>query len=339
MVDPRQKMESNGKSMKISVIIPAYNHEKYVTEAIESVLNQSCQDFEVIVVNDGSTDSTEKKILAIQDRRIRYVSQENSGAHAAINRGIALARGEYISILNSDDVYLPKRLETCLAFLENNRDYSVVMTTVEGIDNCGAPVKEAMTPEVESWLDWYRNALPFFHDDAFFPNVFAKNIMITTSNLFVRGQCFQGSGGFKELRYAHDWDMLLRLSKKYRVHLIQEELLRYRMHPENTVHERESASKVHFEVNWLIAENLNEVNVDELFPEIVELLSNNHDLSFEVLFFLLLLRDKQGFQRLIDFDNPRTIQLLQLLRNGPINRATLGALKTDNAWLKSERAA
>jgi glycosyltransferase involved in cell wall biosynthesis len=116
------------------------------------------------------------------------------------------------------------------------------------------------------------------------------------------------------------------------------------MHPENTTRERDSASKVQFEVNWLIAENLTELSVDALFAEIVELLNNNHYLSFEVLFFLLLLRDKQIFQKLIDFDNPRTIQLLQLLRSGVINRAAFVALqaqvqdlKTCNAWLTSER--
>ena len=104
--------------MKISVIIPAYNHEKYIIDAVNSVLNQSYQDFEIIIVNDGSTDSTEQKILSIHDQRIQYVCQKNSGAHSAINRGISLSQGEYISILNSDDLYLPKRLETCLNFLK-----------------------------------------------------------------------------------------------------------------------------------------------------------------------------------------------------------------------------
>jgi len=102
--------------MKISVIIPAYNHEKYITEAISSVLNQSYHDLEIIIINDGSTDSTEQRILSIHDQRIQYVSQKNSGAHSAINRGISLAQGEYITILNSDDLYLPQRLETCLNF-------------------------------------------------------------------------------------------------------------------------------------------------------------------------------------------------------------------------------
>ena len=225
--------------MKISVIIPAYNHEKYITEAINSVLNQSYHDFEIIIINDGSTDSTEQKILSIHDQRIQYVSQEEQWRTFGDKQGDFSGPGEYISILNSDDVYLPKRLETCLNFLENNTNYSVVMSTVEGIDSCGTPVKKRITPEVKAWLDWYMSALPFFNEDKFYPNAFAKNIMITTSNLFARRKCFQECGGFKGLRYAHDWDMLLRLSKRYQIHLIKEDLLKYRMHSENTVHERE----------------------------------------------------------------------------------------------------
>ena len=300
--------------MKVSVIIPAYNHEKYITEAINSVLNQSYQDFEIIIINDGSTDSTEQRILSIHDQRIQYISQKNTGAHSAINRGISLAQGDYISILNSDDIYLPKRLETCFNFLENNTNYSVVMTTVEGIDNEGTPVKKRVTPQVKAWLDWYISALSFFNEDKFYPNAFAKNIMITTSNLFARRKCIQECGSFKGLRYAHDWDMLLRLSRRYQIHLIKEDLLKYRMHSENTVLERDSESKIQFEVNWLIVENLKELKANISFSELLELLKNNHYLSFETMFFLSLMKDQPAFYDLIDFNNPQTIQLLQLLQ-------------------------
>ncbi|MCX5855303.1 MAG: glycosyltransferase [Deltaproteobacteria bacterium] len=321
--------------MKISVIIPAYNHEKYITEAINSVLNQSYQDFEIIIINDGSTDSTEQRILSVHDQRVQYVSQENSGAHSAINRGISLAQGEYISILNSDDVYGPKRLETCLDYLESNARYSVVMSMVEGIDQSGTPVKESITPKVKAWLDWYRSALLFFNEDKFYPNAFAKNIMITTSNLFVRRKCFQECGGFKGLRYAHDWDMLLRFSRRYQIHLIKEDLLKYRMHPENTVHEREGGLKVQFEVNWLIVDNLKELNANVPFSEILELLKNNHDLSLETMLFLSLMKDQPAFYDLIDFNHPQTIQLLQLLQSG-VSITTFFALQAQVQDLQAQ---
>jgi glycosyltransferase involved in cell wall biosynthesis len=331
--------------MKISVIIPAYNHEKYIIEAINSVLTQSYHDFEIIIVNDGSTDSTEQKILSIHDRRIHYVSQENSGAHSAINRGISLSQGEYISILNSDDIYLPKRLEMCLNFLEKNTNYSVVMSTVEGIDRLGMPVRRRVTPKAKEWLDWYIYDLPLFNEDEFYPNAFAKNILLTTSNLFVRRKCFQECGVFKGLRYAHDWDMLLRLSRRYQIHLIKEDLLKYRMHSENTIHERDSGLKVQFEVNWLIVENLKELNANVPFSEIVGLLKDNQYLSFGTMFFLSMMKDQPAFYDLIDFNHPQTIELLQLLQQGVSITAFFALqdqvqdLLTGNAWLKSQRDA
>ncbi|MBN2437572.1 MAG: glycosyltransferase [Deltaproteobacteria bacterium] len=335
--------------MKISVIIPAYNHEKYIAAAINSVLSQGCQDFEIIIVNDGSTDSTEQMILTFQDQRIRYISQENSGAHSAINRGISLAEGEYISILNSDDIYLPNRLETCLTFLENNAHYSAAISTVEGIYSDGTPLKDRVTPLSRFWLDWYRGALPFFNEDKFYPNAFAKNILITTSNLFARRKCFQECGGFKALRYAHDWDMLLRLAKRYQIHLIGEDLLKYRMHSENTVHESESGFKVQFEVNWLVVENLKELNPDLAFDDILELLKNNHDLFLDAMFFLSMIKDRPAFYDLVDLNHPRTIQLLRLIELGVSIASTIALqarvedlqawtqdLQKGMAWLASQ---
>jgi len=323
--------------MKISVIIPAYNHEQYIEEAISSVLNQSCPDFELIIVNDGSTDFTEQKILSIHDPRIQYVSQPNRGAHFAINRGIALSQGEYISILNSDDVYLPKRLETCLNFLENNSDYEVVISTIEGIDSLGAPA--------DFWSEWYRETLSFFEEDKFYPSVFTRNIMISTSNLFARRRCFEECGGFRALRYTHDWDMLLRLAKRYRLHLIREKLLKYRVHHGNTIHEPDGELKVRFEVSWVIAENLKDLNADVSLPELAALLRKNPGLSFETMFFLSLLKDKPVSHDFVDFKNFQTVRLLQMgISTDGSQEQTIKELQdwiqklqTGNDWQASQR--
>ena len=99
----------------VSVVIPAYNHERYVGAAIESVLEQTYSNFELIVVDDGSTDRTADIIKKYSDKRISYYYQENQDAYNTINRGISLARGQFIAILNSDDIYHKKRLETLLS--------------------------------------------------------------------------------------------------------------------------------------------------------------------------------------------------------------------------------
>ena len=105
---------------KISVIIPSYNHAAYIGEAVHSVLTQSEGDLDLIVVDDGSTDSSLKVLERFTDHRLRVIAQTNQGAHAAINRGLQAASGNYLAILNSDDVYHPQRLEKLTGLLKNS---------------------------------------------------------------------------------------------------------------------------------------------------------------------------------------------------------------------------
>ena len=98
--------------MLVSVVMPSYNHEKFVIEAAESVLNQSHRMLEFIVIDDGSRDSSVSLLKSIKDPRMKLVVQENAGAHAAINRGLEMAQGDYLAIINSDDTFDPQRVET-----------------------------------------------------------------------------------------------------------------------------------------------------------------------------------------------------------------------------------
>ena len=108
----------------ISVLMPAYNAEKYIGEAIQSVLNQTFKDFELIVINDGSTDRTEEIILSFSDSRIRYFKNEkNLKLIATLNRGIDLVLGKYIARIDADDTCLPKRFEKQIDFLEKHPNY------------------------------------------------------------------------------------------------------------------------------------------------------------------------------------------------------------------------
>ena len=110
----------NGKTPKVSVIIPTYNRAHLVGRAIRSVLNQTYQDFEIIVVDDGSTDNTEEVVKSFNDPRIRYIRHEkNRGGSAACNTGIRAARGEYIAFQDSDDEWLPEKLEKQMQVFEN----------------------------------------------------------------------------------------------------------------------------------------------------------------------------------------------------------------------------
>lgn len=235
---------------KISVVVPLYNHEKYIGEALHSVLSQSFADFELIVINDGSSDNSENIVKEIKDDRIRYFSQDNQGAHAAINRGIQLARGEYVSILNSDDVYESGRLEECVQALDADASLSAAFSHIAFIDEKGEFIKYVRGPE-DIWTD---------HDPETWPkeeknivlDLLAGNFLVSTSNLFCRKKVFDAIGGFVNLRYAHDYEFFLRLCYHDKTCIIEKPLLKYRIHPSNTI--RKNEAEVSFEVGLTLSD-------------------------------------------------------------------------------------
>ena len=123
----------------ISIIIPAYNAEKYLESTIQSVINQTYTDWELIIINDGSNDGTLELISNFKDRdsRIKVFSYENAGVAHSRNRGIAKARGEYIAFLDADDLWTPNKLEMQLEALQNNLDVGVAYSWVDYIDETG----------------------------------------------------------------------------------------------------------------------------------------------------------------------------------------------------------
>jgi glycosyltransferase involved in cell wall biosynthesis len=121
----------------VTVLMPAYNAEKYIGEAIISVLAQTFRDFELLIINDGSTDNTEKIIRSYIDSRIRLVNRNNEGVAAALNYGLSIARADYIARFDADDICLPERLKKQFNFLINNPDYVLAGSDAEYIDKDG----------------------------------------------------------------------------------------------------------------------------------------------------------------------------------------------------------
>lgn len=213
----------------VSVVIPLYNHRRYIEEALESVLAQTKRALEIIVVDDGSTDDS----LAIANAMaLRYPdtivvwSQPNQGAHAALNAGITRARGEYIAILNSDDAWHTDRLRQCSDAIG---DAAAVATAIDFFDSTGASINDA----------WYREARGFFDTCEDLPLALINgNFIMTTSNLFARRGAIMDAGGFSNLRYAHDLDLFLSLmANGGELKLLDAPLLRYRRHEANTISE------------------------------------------------------------------------------------------------------
>lgn len=222
--------------MKVSVVIPAYNHEKFIGPAIDSVLNQSCQDFELIIVDDGSTDNTADVIKSYADDRIRYFYQENQDAFNTINRGMGLATGEYISILNSDDIYSLDRLQRLLE-VQKQTGAQCLFSDVIPISDSG---EQFVEPDF-GWNVWHQKNRAFFKKSGDLYCAFLKgNFMVTTSNLFMTRVAAEKVGKFCSLRYLHDYDFIFRMMLAFpgQVHYLDsEQLLYYRIHDGNTLGE------------------------------------------------------------------------------------------------------
>lgn len=218
----------------VSVVMPAYNHERFVGTAIESVLNQTFPDFELIVVDDGSTDDTAAVIQSYDDKRIRYHYQDNQDAYNALNNGMGLSRGRFISIINSDDVYAETRLERMLQVHEDLNAHCI-FSDVTLITDTGEPI----TDPSFWWIRWHENNRRYYFD---YKDLYAAflhaNIMVTTSNLFMSRQAMETVGDFAPLRYLHDYDYIFRLLNAFPesvVYLHDEKLLQYRLHGSNTL--------------------------------------------------------------------------------------------------------
>ena len=204
----------------ISVIIPAYNAEKTIKETIESILNQTFVDFELIVINDGSTDSTVDIVTSIQDSRLQVFSYPNAGLAASRNRGIDRATGKYISFIDADDLWTPDKLERQLKALEENPQAAVAYSWTDCIDESGK---------------FSRRGIYFNLNGDVYANLLLCDFLENGSNLLILLQAFKEVGRFDQsLTAAEDWDMYLRLANRYQfVGLAYPQIL-YRISPNST---------------------------------------------------------------------------------------------------------
>ncbi len=195
----------------VSIIIPTYNRANLIGESISSVLNQTFKDFEVIIVDDGSVDNTESVVKSFNDARIKYIKcEKNRGACVARNLGIKIAKGKYIAFQDSDDKWLPEKLEKQIKVLTACQENSIVYTGFWRIkDN-----KKIYIP-----LNRVKQK-----DGNVYKELLNGNF-ISTQTLLVKKKCLEKSGVFDEnLPRFQDWDLVLRLAKYYDFKFIDEPL-------------------------------------------------------------------------------------------------------------------
>ena len=200
---------------RVSVVMPVYNGAPFLKEAMESVLRQSYENFEFIIINDGSTDNSEQLIRSFEDRRIRYVSQRNQGVAKTLNTGIDLATGEFVARQDQDDVSLPARLERQVAFLEGSPSTAMVGTWARILRGGTAQSRYHRHP-----CDYYSILLKLLLDNPF-----------VHSSVMLRKSTLQDVGNYSldaARQPPEDYELWSRIARRYELRNIPEVLLYYR---------------------------------------------------------------------------------------------------------------
>jgi glycosyltransferase involved in cell wall biosynthesis len=235
----------------VSVIVPSFNHADYVADALESVFRQSYRTVEIIVIDDGSTDNSTAQIskaLAHSPFPSDLIARKNRGTPATINEGVSHARGKYISILNSDDLFTSERIELFVRMLEKT-DACWAFSRVLLMNERSTHIGFGELPYADSLL---LNQARITECSSLGSALLSFNHSIATGNLFMRGDFVRGLGGFREFRYNHDWDFCLRAIWESEPLYLDRATYRYRLHSRNTI--KESVDAAQREMDTIISE-------------------------------------------------------------------------------------
>lgn len=228
------------KTPLVSVVMPAYNSEKYISEAIESVLNQTFKDFEFIIVNDGSTDNTFNiiKEYARKDKRIKVINnKKNCGISKTRNNGIKLARGKYIATHDSDDISLPTRFQEQLSFMEQHPEVGVVGAYIQIFDSDSGKI---------IGIRKYSNEDKVLRKNIFFYSPIAQPVSMIRKEVF-------SEVGYYDNNYppTEDLDLWFKIGTKYKFSNINKILLRYRVNSNSATSSRTKLmEKLTIRIRW-----------------------------------------------------------------------------------------
>lgn len=198
----------------ISIIIPTFNRSDFITIALDSVLKQTCNDYEIVVIDDGSSDDTREVLKPYQDN-IRYFYQDNKGIPTTRNRGIREATGDYIAFLDSDDYWLPEKLERQMECFSKNPRYGMIATRCSSISPDGK-LRAKNRPGKSGWV---------------LIDLFKANFIRTSSAMIKKG-CLETVGLFDEsLPECEEYDLWLRIANQYPIGFINDPLTVYTDNP------------------------------------------------------------------------------------------------------------
>jgi glycosyltransferase involved in cell wall biosynthesis len=255
---------------RISVCIPAYNHEKYIGDCINSVLGQSFSDFEIVVTDDCSTDGTVEVVKSFSDSRIRlFQLARNQGPSVAANNNFREARGDFVCPLASDDLFHPEKLERQLAFLESNPEVGVVFSYMRYVDERGAEIPNHFGYQ---WVEVGNRSREVWLRSFFYQG----NCLSAPTAMIRRGVLDQIGLLDPRLLQTQDFDLWIRVCLQFEVHVIPERLIDYRVRDD----QQNASSNTPFkqaQVVWELARIFeryaaieDQAFFDRIFPEAVE---------------------------------------------------------------------
>lgn len=243
---------------RLTVLMAVYNGEKYIRRSMDSILSQTFQNFEFVIVNDGSMDRTREILEDYQrtDNRIIICNQDNRGLIHALNRGCDLSRGEYIARMDHDDISLPQRFEKQLDYLETHPDTGILGTWATLIDSHGTPIGQLRHPASGSLVSWsllFRNCIAH-------PSVMMRKSVLKRLNYYN-----------PEARHIEDYDLWSRAVQITQVENLPEILLEYTLHQESVcrIHSKDQHENA---VHLVLLPRIEELMGCKPDPEIVQAL-------------------------------------------------------------------
>lgn len=279
------------KKALISILIPAFNHEDYIEECIESVINQTYDRIELIIINDGSTDKTGIKIKELSNRikmrveKYLYIERENRGTAITCRELITAANGDYLIFLSSDDLFKKNTLEKLESFLAENKDYGFVVGDNDIISRNSKRVfwnkkrKPGITEEFKfktfsEYLKSKRKDVNFDSDDFGTYKTLLKGNYITNGFL-IRKEIIDRIDAYNKNAPVEDWYLMLQISKITKMKYIDEVLLSYRWHEYNAIKNKELLKNYAHKTISLEVMNILSNNKNQNFQDMVEFLRNN----------------------------------------------------------------
>lgn len=208
----------------VSIVVPCYNHEKYVKTTIESIIQQTYENIELIIIDDGSSDKSvdiiKEMATLCKDRfhRFKFIHRENKGLCRTLNEGIDLAEGKYFCSLASDDIYIENKIKIQVEFLEKNNEYGMCYGKVLVFEN-----------SIKNTFD-YNNSNK---SGLIFNDLINDGCFIPAPSVLIKKEVFKIVGKYDESLWIEDWDMWLRIARKFKIGYIDKYFAYYRKHDSN----------------------------------------------------------------------------------------------------------